>query len=483
LDYDGDGHLDILLVGQKIALYRGDGKGRFTNVSAATGVAGLTGRFLGCAVADYDDDGHPDLYLSGYRAGKLLHNEGGASFRDVSAAAGITPQPWGASAGWADVDGDGKLDLYVGNYVRFSEDMEPLLCDFYGHLSACGPKFFDPEIGVFYRNEGGGRFRDVTKAWGANKVSGKTLGVAFADFDGSGRQSLFLANDQAPSNLLQNLGKTFKETGAVTGVAYDKTGNVYAGMGADWGDFDNDGRLDLASMSFGGQDKNVYRNEGSYFTEKSASLGFLSSVPYVAFGVKWFDYDNDGWLDLIMANGHVQDNIHVIDKTATYKQPTMLYHNEGGVRFMDVSGSLDGRLREPIIGRGLAIGDYDDDGLMDVLLVDSEGPPQLWHNESASGNWVGWRLRQPTQNRDAYGALVTVEVGGKKLLRQCQPGGSYLSSSDVRVHFGLGDTATTSIDRVTVRWPDGKTEEWANVRVGRYATLERGSGQPIHEKP
>jgi hypothetical protein len=419
LDYNNDGNLDVLLVGPKVALYQGDGTGRFTDVSAATGLARLSGRFLGCAVGDYDNDGFDDLYLSAYRGGALLRNAGGTGFQEVTKAAGIGPQPWGTSCAFADVDNDGRLDLYVGNYVVFGPNTQPQLCPMSGHLSSCGPRYYQPERGVLYRNEGDGRFRDVTKAWGADKVEGKALGVAFADYDGSGRESLAIANDEVAGDLLHNRGRgRFENIGTSSGTAYDGDGNPHGGMGIDWGDYDNDGKLDLFVATFQNEPKCVYRNEGEFFTESSVALGMAPALPLVAFGSKWLDYDNDGWLDLILANGHVQDNIAVIDKSAAYLQSTQLFRNAGnGTAFADVSASaLDEGARRPAAGRGLATGDFDNDGRVDVLIADSEGAPLLLHNRTPqAGHWLSVRLVGTKSNRGGIGALVTVEADGRKM--------------------------------------------------------------------
>ncbi len=478
LDYDNDGNLDVLLVGPKMALYRGDGKGHFTDVSQQTGMAALSGHFLGCAVGDYDNDGFEDIYLTAYRGGALLHNEpaaGGRRLRDMSREAGIRPQPWTTSAAFVDVDGDGKLDLYLGNYVKFGPNTQPQLCDSSGHMTACGPRFYTPEPPVLYRNLGGGRFQDVSKAWGVQAATGKALGIACADFDGSGRQSIALANDEVPGDLLHNQGRGFRNDAAMSGTAYDNSGNVHGGMGIDWGDFDNDGKLDLAVATFQHEAKCVYHNDGGgLFTEQSAALGLADrTAPNVAFGVKWLDYDNDGWLDLMLANGHVQDNIADVDKSASYREPTQLFHSVGGKSLEDVSAQAGPALQKALVGRGLAIGDYDNDGRVDVLVVDSEGTPLLLHNETGSaGHWLSIRLQGRKSNRDGIGALVTVEAGGMKRLRRCATDGSYMSASDRRVHVGLG---AATVATITVRWPGGGSDTYRDVPVDRLVTLQEGS--------
>ena len=478
LDYDNDGSLDILLVGPKLALYRGNGKGLFTEATGEAGLSGLSGHFLGCAVGDYDNDGFSDLYISAYRGGALLHNEGGKAFRDVTTQAGIASQPWATACSFVDGDNDGKLDLYIGNYAIFDKHSMQL-CNHGGIMSSCGPRQYAPEKGVFYRNLGNGKFRDVTAAWqiadGKHKPNGRALGVAAADFDGSGYQSIAIANDEMNGDLLHNTGRAFRNIGAESATATDADGNVHGGMGIDWGDYDNDGKLDLVVATFQHEAKCVYHNEGGqYFLERSGPLGIaMKTTPFVAFGVKFFDADNDGWLDLILANGHVQDNIEQIDKTK-YRQQTQLFRNREGKGFEDISAQGGAAFQKAIVGRGLAVGDYDHDGRLDVLIVDSEGSPLLLHNEAPqTGHWLAVRLKGTHSNRDGIGALVTVDTGDRKLLRRCATDGSYLSASDVRVHFGLGQA--DKIVAVTVRWPGGKTETYRNIRPDTQVTLEEGS--------
>jgi len=494
LDYNNDDNLDVLLVGQPLALYAGDGKGHFTDVTRRAGLDKLRGRFLGCAVGDYDNDGWVDVYVSGWRTGRLLKNEQGKGFRDVTQAAGLRSHPWGSSCGWADLDNDGWLDLYVAGYVNFGPNSKPQHCEFTVKdetlLSACGPRPYRPVKGVLYHNQAGRGFRDVTNAWGADTHHGNGLAVAFADFDGSGRVGFAVANDDVAGDLFRNVGGgRLKNIGEASGTAFEPEGDVHGGMGADWGDYDNDGDPDLFIATFREETKSLYRNDGrGLFTDVSRENGIEAAAwPYVAFGAKFFDADNDGWLDLLIANGHVKDLVHYFEDS-TFRQPTQLLHNEGGgaPRFRDISAGAGRDFARPLVGRGLAVGDYDNDGRLDALVVDSEGKPLLLHNESAvprRTGWVGFRLMTrgggAGAHRDAYGAIVTIRAGQHRWVRQCQPGGSYLSSSDPRVHFGLGivGAANTSLERVSVRWPDGTTQTWNNLPAGHYLTLTQG--QPL----
>ena len=476
-DADNDGNLDLLLVGPVPAFFQGDGKGKFVDGSSAW-LGGLKGYFLGVAVGDYDNDGFEDVYLSGYREGRLLHNEGGKRLKDVTPASGIPPQRWGTSASWADLNGDGKLDLYVAGYAQFGPDTKPQLCSFNGVMSSCGPRFYDPERGTLFQGDGKGKFTDISEKTGAKKVSGRGLGVAILDYDGSGRDSIAIANDELPGDLLQNHGGRFTNEGASSGTAYDADGRSHGGMGVDWGDYDNDGKSDLVVATFQHEVKSLYQNQGGgIFQEKAALLGLSDQVlPYITFGIKFLDADNDGWLDLLLANGHVQDNIAEVDKSMTYKQPTFFLRNREGKRFQDETPSSGIGALPPIVGRGLATGDYDNDGRVDALVVDAEGKPLLLHNETpASGHWLLVKLEGTKSNRSAHGALLTATFGGKKLLRHCQSDGSYLSASDNRVHFGLG--AETKVD-LSVRWPSGATQTFSGIAADRIVTIKEGDAAP-----
>jgi hypothetical protein len=494
LDYDQDGNLDILLIGPRLALYRGDGRGHFTDVTHETGLDRYQGEFLGCAVGDYDNDGYPDLYISAYRGGILLHNEpagdgsgkqsqGSRSrmFRDVTQEAGLASQPWGSSCAFAETrPGSGQLDLYVANYVDFGPDTDPQLCDEHGVITSCGPQLYKPLHGVFYINQGQGRFTDRTAESGLNATTGKGLGVLFADLFGDHRPALYIANDEMPGDLLQSisqlpLSKTmYKNVAVPAGVAFDRDGNTHGGMGVDGGDYNNDGRLDLLVTTFQNESRSLYRNQGNgLFFDSGMMSGFGAETSnYVAFGCKFLDFDNDGNLDVIIANGHIKDNVQDIHPQSQFHEPTQLFHNMGGANpgFSNVSASSPDLMR-PILGRGLAIGDFDNDGRMDILVVDSDGAPLLLHNEcSAAGHWLGVRLIGSRSNRDGYGAMLTARCGKRTLLRYCHADGSYLSSSDPRVHFGLG--SATQVDRLTIRWPSGQAQVIKNPAIDRYMTVQ-----------
>jgi hypothetical protein len=476
LDFNQDGNLDILLIGKTLALYQGNGNGNFRDVTIATGLNRPQGDFRGCAVGDIDNDGYDDLYLSAYRGGILLKNQQGKQFVDITPSSGLRTQPWGSACAFGDIDNDGLLDLYVGNYVDFGPDSIQL-CKINGVLTACSPQTYDAVKGVLYHNRGNGKFQDVTTLWGADKVSGKALGVAFADYDHSGKQSITIANDEIAGDLLQNKGTRFENVGQLAGTAYSRVGKPHAGMGTDWGDFNNDGLLDLVVTTFALEAKAIYINEGeSLFTESSSLLGVaLPAMPYVAFGVKWLDFDNDGWLDLVVANGHTSDNIAEYQKEQMYRQPTLLFRNQEGRSFVEVSKISGKAFQKPIVGRGLATGDYDNDGRIDILIVDSEGAPLLLHNETQPiGNYLSLQLRGTKSNRNGYGAKVTIEAGGVKRYFHCHSDGSFFSASDSRIHCGLGTARSAT---VTVLWTTGKTEQYPNLSVNSRYLLTEGVAQ------
>lgn len=482
LDYDNDGNLDVLLIGPKLALYKGDGKGHFTDVTQPMGLTPLSGAFLGCAVGDYDNDGYDDVYISGYRTAKLLHNDRSKRFSDVTQQAGLKPQPWGTACTWAETTpGSGRLDLFVANYAHFGPAPQfPQLCESRGILTSCGPRYYKALRGVFYKNQGNGRFVEASQTLNLASTNGRGLGAAFAPIDPSGHPSLAIANDELPGDLLSPTEKDgqihYINNAGPVGVAGDRDGNNHGGMGADWGDYDNDGQFDLFVTTFQGEVKSLYRNEGGgLFSDATYQTGVAAiGLPMVAFGCKFFDFDNDGAMDLIIANGHVQDNIAAIDSSTTYRQKPFLLHNRGGTAFADVTAFTGPDLQRPLVGRGLAVGDYDNDGKVDLLIVDSEGAPLLLHNETTStGHWLGVKLIGTHSNRQGIGAVLTAAVGGRTLTQLCHTDGSYLSASDSRVHFGLG--TATAIETLTIRWPGGRTDVLKNVAADRYITVREGA--------
>jgi len=475
VDYDGDGYPDIFLVGQpRCALYRNLGNGAFEDVTEQAGIT-ATGTFMGVAVGDYDNDGRPDLLVTGYGRSVLYHNAGGR-FVDVTASSGLAargPYDWSTSATFVDLDNDGKLDLAVCHYVRFtSRSLQT--CSYAGVPAACPPFYYDPQSLRVYRGDGRGHFKDMTAAWGFSGGHGLNLGVAAADFDGSGNEGLYVANDGLPADLWQKSGRIYRDIGAASGTAYDENGQVQSGMGVDWGDYDGDGRLDLVVTTFQDQEDALYQNEGHgqfRFVSPAAGIG-AATVDRLAFGVAFADFDDDGRPDLIIANGHVQDTVARFRPGVTYAQPLQLFHNTNGRIFADVSLQSGTAFHTPIVGRGIAIGDYDNDGRPDALVVNLEGRPLLLHNESPAGHWLGVKLVGVKCNRDAIGARVTLSAGGRQQVREIQTGRGYLSASDPRALFGVGKN--TKIQSLQIRWPDGRSQTVTLPGIDRYLTIREG---------
>lgn len=495
LDYDGDGWQDILLISApQVGLFRNrtgssaSATPRFEEVTKASGLSRVRGDWIGCAVGDYDGDGDLDILLTGYHQLALLRNDGDKGnrrFTDVTTAAGLDPKNrgrWGSSAGFMDLDGDGALDLIILNYVIFGPQ-EKQYCELApGVISGCPPSEYRPEFGEMWQNRDGGKFRRVDDAVsGMKETSGKGLVLAYYDVDDDGRMDVYIGNDGTPAELMHNRGgMRFENIGDESGLAYGANGGAIAAMGADWDDYDRDGRLDLIVTAFSAEPYALFHNVGdSLFQNESESTGIAAlTLSALGFGTNWLDFDNDGWPDILYANGHVYDNVDKIEAGSTFRQPLMLLYNHEGKRFTDVVPALGGKVAEPLLGRGTATADIDNDGRMDFLVVDDEKTPRLFHNRSGSSHhWITLDLRSPTgRNRFAYGARVTARAaagGAKVWVAEVSPASSYLSSSDPRIHFGLGGEVTV-LESVTVRWPSGKTQTWRDVPVDRTVTLTEG---------
>jgi hypothetical protein len=480
MDYDGDGKPDIVLIGDRIALYHNEGDGRFREVTARSGLT-ARGPLMGCAVGDVDNDGRPDLFVTGYGIARLYRNRDGAGhFEDVTRSAGVGPRrpdDWATSAGFADLDGDGFLDLVVCHYVTFTPATRPF-CDFPAATgggrveAACPPLYYEPQRMTVYRNRRDGTFEEVTARF--PKGHGNSLGVAFADYDDDGRMDFYVANDAQPGDLYHNLGAwKFENVGTASATAFNQDGGEQAGMGLDWADYDGDGRLDLLVMTFQNEPKSLYRNEGrGLFSYASYRAGIGDATRQrLAFGGGFLDYDNDGSPDILFANGHVQDTIGVIHPPASYAQPMQLFHNRGDGTFVETTAEGGPAFSRPIVGRAVAFGDVDNDGRVDALVADAEGAPLLLRNESRSGNhWIGIRLVSRYGKRDAIGARVRVETAQAKQVAEAQTCRSYLAACDPRVRFGLG--AARAVSKLTVRWPEGQTTVVTDPPVDRYITVE-----------
>jgi hypothetical protein len=497
LDFDNDGWMDILIVdnaawpgrmqpgtqGSTLHLYHNNHNGTFTDV---TGQAGLETHFygMGIAVGDYDNDGYEDLFVTAVGRSYLFHNvpdgRGGRKFVDVTAQSGIDDKGWSTSAAWVDYDRDGKLDLFVCHYLRWSPETD-IFC---GSMikTYCRPQEYSGESCRLYHNDGNGHFTDVTARAGLTNMNSKALGVCVCDLDGDGLPDLVVANDMEPNCVYHNNGNgTFTEIGLESGIALDQNGKSRAGMGVDIADYRHNGTLGLAIGNFSFEGIALYdvRN-ASNSEERSRSAGiFYPSYPYITFGLLFADFDNDGWPDLFATNGHIEDTIARTNPGQSYPQPCLLFRNRGDGTFADVSSMAGTAVTQPLVGRGVCRVDFDNDGKPDILLIPNIGPLRLLHNETPVHNhWLGIRLIGTKSNRDALGASVEVEANGVKQTAYAHGGASYLSGNDPRLYFGLGASAPTV--RISVRWPSGKQESWRSTACDRILTLTEGtSSRPL----
>jgi hypothetical protein len=492
LDYDVDGRIDVLLIGiQSLALYRNvsrlptdsfDPSDVPLRFEAVTKKAGLTetGYFMGAAVGDFDNDGLPDLLITGYGKTLLYHNRGGR-YVNVTASSGLDftdRYDWTTSATFVDLDNDGNLDLAVGRYVLFTPQTIQL-CEYSGIKAACPPFYYTPQTLRVFRGDGKGRFNDVTQSWGFKNQHGYTLGVAACDFNDDGLQDLYVANDGRPADLwLNHGGGRFVNIGEISGTARDQEGQPQAWMGVDWGDYDGDGRFDLTVTTFQDQPTALFRNEGdNNFLYSSYIAGVASpTVNRLGFGVLLADFDGDSWLDMLIANGHVQDTVFQFRPPATYAQPTQCFHNLGNGGFADVSFTSGEALRRAIVGRGVCAGDLDNDGRLDALITNLEGAPLLLRNMAARSPWIGLRILDKPGGRDSIGARITVQAGDRKIVREVQTGRGYLSASDPRIVIGL--KGLPPIESITIRWPDGRIRQIAPPKPNRYISVSPGDGSP-----
>jgi hypothetical protein len=506
IDYDGDGDLDVYVIqgsfvnpAKKLAdalyppgknwkpgnrLFRNDlvpsGKLHFTDVTDQAGV-GWVGEGMGVAVGDYNNDGFPDIYVTNFGRNVLYRNNGNGTFTDVTKEAGVEDNQWSTSAAFCDLDGDGKLDLFVAHYVNFPVNANPQCRNQAGERDYCGPKVFRPVPSRLYHNLGNGRFEDVTEKAGITAAYGAGLGVACADFNRDGRMDLYVANDQNANILWINKGDLhFEDQALLAGVAYNGEGKALSGMGIAVGDIDNHGSEDILVTNLMGETNSLFRNEGNgFFHDATAEFGLAApSLRYTGFGVNFLDYDNDGFLDLYAVNGAVETVNALRGTPYPYKMKNRLFHNNGGLGFTDVSDVSGAALQLEAVGRGLAIGDLDNDGRIDMIATNNNGQPWLLLNHDGAGNhWLTVELQGVKTNRQGLGAEVGVlRPRGKTLWRRSHPDGSYVSSSDPRVHFGLG--RDTTIDGVVVRWVGGASEVFRNIKADSIVKLREGSGQP-----
>ncbi len=487
LDYDGDGWLDAVLVqgdtaaGGSSRLFRSVQGRRFEDVTDAAGLK-PGGYGLGVAVGDYDGDGRPDLYFCNHGESRLYRNEAGGRFRDVTASAGVSVRGFAVSAAFFDADGDGDEDLYVARYARFTP-RDRQLCNLNGVPGSCPPRYYESEPDVFFRNEGGGRFRDATAASGFRDLNGRGLGVAPVDHDQDGDLDLFVANDGTADQMWVNDGRgRFRDQAVELGCAFDMKGKPTASMGAAWGDVDGDERLDLAVGNFQNEPTSLFLGmPGGALLYSAAESGLsLPTIPILTFGLGWLDWDNDGDLDLLQTNGHVQDRVAEIDAGCTFKQSRQLLENDGMGRFSDRSEACGTIFTRPEVGRGLALGDWDNDGRLDALVNNLDGAATLLRNLGPRRHWLGVSLRDGNGRPVEEGALVRCVQGGRRWLRHATRAAGFAGARDARVHFGLADGEEPCALEVT--WPGGAKTRVDRVPPDRYVVVRQGSGTAVSER-
>jgi len=493
-DYDNDGRLDIFLVnaapvtdptpkgtipekaGPKYwnRLFHQKADGTFEDVTEKAGVQGF-GFGMGAAVADYDNDGFEDLFVTAYGGNRLYHNNGNGTFTDVTEKAGVAGSGWSTGAAWVDLDNDGLLDLVVLRYVQW--DFDDVWCGEHkeGYRAYCHPDTFKPIRPLVYHNDGGGRFTEYGEKIGLS-VPGKGLGIGIADYDRDGHIDLFVANDSMPEFLYHNKGDgTFEEKGLLSQVAVDEDGRTYAGMGIDFEDFDNDGLPDIVVDDLANQMYSVYQNAGDgtfNYTTKSSGIGRISML-HSGWGIRLIDYDNDGWKDLLVAQGHDLDTIELTNPQLHYREPMLLARNAGRGLFVDVSAQSGAVFQQAWAGRGLATGDLDNDGRIDAVVTTNDGPAYVIRNETKTTNhWLTLKLRGRKSNRDGIGAVVKVLTAKGSQYATVSTANSYLSSSDKRVHFGLGVEARAQ--EIEIRWPSGVKQVLKDIAGDRELAVEEG---------
>ncbi|MFZ0663417.1 MAG: CRTAC1 family protein [Acidobacteriaceae bacterium] len=490
LDYDNDGWMDIYLVNSggcdfytpktplRNALYRNNRDGTFTDVTEKAGVAG-GGYGMGVAVGDYDGDGFPDMFVTGYNRSFLYRNNGDGTFTDVTKKAGLHLDGWSTSAAWFDFDNDGRLDLYVCQFVKFNREANKFCGDAVtSERHYCIPSIYPSSRSWLFRNNGDGTFTDVSEASGIAGSLGKGWGVVATDINNDGWMDLFVANDTVENFLFVNNHGKFTEQGLEAGVAYSQDGQARSGMGVDSADFNQDGWMDLFVTNIDHQMYSLYRNhhDGTFDDMATRTVLGQSTREMSGWGVRFFDYDNDGNLDIIIANGHPDDQIALISPVVTYREPLLLFHYDGKT-LENISASAGPVFQKDFAARGLALGDFDNDGAVDALIAINNGAPLLLRNQAAHGrNWLGIHLVGKTCNRDAIGARVKWVAGALERHRMKTGGGSFLSSSDPRMVLGLG--ANSVLDRLEIDWPlpSKRVDVFTKLPVNRYITIEEGRG-------
>jgi len=491
LDYDNDGWQDILLVNSMDwpenkkrrsfpALYHNNKDGTFTDVTQQAGL-GVEMYGIGAAVADYDNDGNVDIYITNVGPNRLFRNIGGGKFVDVTARTGVGDPGFSTAAAWFDYDNDGKLDLFVGNYVEWSTETDQF-CTLDGkNKSYCTPQTYKGQSATLYRNRGNGSFENVTARAGVGDPAGKTLGVALLDYDNDGWMDLFVANDTEPNKLYRNnRNGTFTDNGVIAGVAFSDAGTPRAGMGVDAADYDGSGRQSVVIGNFTNESIALYHNDGSgLFTDDAPASGIgKMSAQSLTFACFFFDYNLDGMLDIFAANGHVSDDISVVQPAVKYAQPPHLFHNKGGKKFEEVTAKLGRALNRAIVGRGAAYGDIDNDGDLDLLITTNNGAARLLRNDNANQNdLLRVRTVGTKANRDGIGAKVVVKTSkGRTINSMVRTGSSYCSQAELPLTFGLGKPEEGITLTLETSWPAGQKERISDIKPNQSIVVQEGKG-------
>jgi len=498
LDYDNDGWPDIFLVNGSTLnpprekdpkptshLFHNNRDGTFSDVTRAAGLE-FTGWGQGVCVGDYDNDGFDDLYVTYYGKNRLYHNQENGTFKELAGPAGVAGDgnAWGTGCAFVDYDRDGKLDLLVANYVLFDLTTVPkpgegLMCVWKGTPVMCGPRGLESSPNILYHNLGGGKFADVSKSSGIEKTYAHyCFSVSTLDYDDDGWPDIYVACDSTPSILYHNQKNgTFLDAAAEVGVAFNEDGREQAGMGSTIGDYDHDGRPDIFKTNFSDDSSSLYRNNGDgTFSSTIFDAGLSLNTRFLGWGTMFMDVDNDGRPDILSVNGHVYPEVDTAHLGSTYREPRLLYWNAGDGKFKDISQQCGPGCTQPRSSRGLAIGDLWNDGRVSAVVNNMSSQPMLLVNQAGNNNrWLGVVTKGTKSNRDGIGARITVVAGGQKFVQEVRSGSSYISSSDLRLHFGLGGSA--EFDHIEIRWPNGNTELFPGGSTNRFVTLVEGQGK------